>query len=533
MTERQLLADLLEATGAGRKRLRLAAACGMLASLAAVVLLGLSGWFLASAAIAGAAGMAAAQAFNYLIPSATIRLMAILRTAGRYGERLLGHQAALQGMAVLRTRLFSRRAAEDSRTQTDSPRTASAVLLDDIAALEDIVIRRPAVIAGLAGGVASVALVAVAGWAAALLQAAVLTALPLLLRQLVTRLTAAPSAQLANDTIALRAVLTDYFAARAEVAAYGLTPQVMEAIAPVQQQFEASKTRLLQGEALIAAVLGGYMALSVAGVLLLAHGADAPTLALALLASAAGVEAMTGFARNAMRKAGIETSLERLGQLSQSTRTAQVFARREAQPAAIGLGEATFAPGERIAITGASGSGKTQLVEALAGLRAPAHALFLDGTPLDDVEADSLRRQFALVPQDPMLLMGTVADNLRIAAPSLDERAMQEALEVACLDRRMAQAPDGLDTWLTPDGGLLSGGERKRLALARALLAGRPWLLLDEPTEGLDAATEQAVVERLEHWLDRTGTGLILVSHRQAPTSLASRELQIESVARR
>ena len=84
-------------------------------------------------------------------------------------------------------------------------------------------------------------------------------------------------------------------------------------------------------------------------------------------------------------------------------------------------------------------------MEALAGLRAPAHALFLDGTQLDEVEADSLRRQFALVPQDPMLLMGTVADNLRIAAPSLDERAMHEALEVACLDRRVAQAPDGLD----------------------------------------------------------------------------------------
>ncbi|WP_163497479.1 ATP-binding cassette domain-containing protein, partial [Escherichia coli] len=76
------------------------------------------------------------------------------------------------------------------------------------------------------------------------------------------------------------------------------------------------------------------------------------------------------------------------------------------------------------------------------------------------------------------------------------------------------EMPAGLETRLGEAGGTLSGGERKRLSLARALLAGRPWLLLDEPSEGLDSTTESELVARLDAWLAETGTGLVLVSHR-------------------
>jgi ATP-binding cassette subfamily C protein CydC len=107
---------------------------------------------------------------------------------------------------------------------------------------------------------------------------------------------------------------------------------------------------------------------------------------------------------------------------------------------------------------------------------------------------------------------------------------MLGALQIVALEARVAAAPDGLNTWLSSDGGFLSGGERKRLALARALLAGRPWLLLDEPTEGLDSATEQAVVDNLDAWLDQTGTGLVIVSHRPDPLRLAHRNLSISSL---
>ena len=526
MTEREMLDELLAATGAGRRRLRIAGACGVLASLSAVALLGLSGWFLTAAGLAGLAGIAAVQAFNYLIPSAAIRLLAILRTVGRYGERLLGHQAALEGMADLRTRLFSRRAAIDTRNDARDPRAASAILLDDIAALEDIVIRRPAVVAGVAGGLVSVALVALAGWGAALFQAVALFLLPMAIWKMAERFTAMPSADVADRLIAMRATFTDYAAARSEIAAYGLTPRVMKQLEPTFHGYEAAKAKLLRGEAITAAALVLYAAVVVAGVLLLAEGA-APLLAAALLASAAGTEAVAGFSRNAMRKSGIEKSLERLATLSQAPDTVHALASDQAVAEPIEIEGHRIEPGERVAITGISGSGKTRLLEALAGLRSPVRPLTLNGVPVESVNADHLRRQFALMPQDPMLLMGSIADNLRIAAPALDEGAMHAALEIACLDERVAAAPQGLNTWLEPDGGILSGGERKRLALARALLAGRPWLLLDEPTEGLDAETEKRLVANLLQWLDRTEAGLIVVSHRPCPLTMAERELSL------
>ncbi|MFN3798587.1 MAG: ATP-binding cassette domain-containing protein, partial [Sphingobium yanoikuyae] len=99
------------------------------------------------------------------------------------------------------------------------------------------------------------------------------------------------------------------------------------------------------------------------------------------------------------------------------------------------------------------------------------------------------------------------------------------------LDQRIASLPGGIDYRLGEAGGTLSGGERKRLSLARALLTGRPWLLLDEPTEGLDAATEALLISRLRIWLDRTGTGLILISHRPAPLTLTDRQVPVSAIA--
>lgn len=529
MNERELLADLLDATGTGRSRLRLAAAAGAIASLSAVALLGLSGWFLASAALAGAAGVVAAQGFNYLIPSAAIRLLAILRTAGRYGERLLGHQAALEGMAALRARLFARRAAIDSRADGNDAGAASAALLDDIAALEDIVIRRPAVFAGLAGAALSVVLVALAGWKAAVALTLALVALPVLLRYLTLYLTAKPSARLADAVVALRKAMTEFAAVRTEIAAYGLAPRIMEALAPLEAAHDHAKTQLVKAEAMVAAVQTLYTAAVVAMVFALSDGL-APIIALAVLASGSGVEATGGLTRNALRKAGIERSLAHLAELSRSPEVAAPYEVRPTPAAPLMLGATAIAPGERIAISGISGSGKTRLIEALAGLRPAVHALYLGGVPIAEVSADDLRRQVALVPQDPGLLVGTVADNLRIAAPGIDADMMLAALRIVELEARIAAAPDGLDTWLSSDGGFLSGGERKRLALARALLARRPWLLLDEPTEGLDSGTEQAVIDNLDAWLDQTGTGLVMVSHRLVPLRLAQRVVSIGSL---
>lgn len=510
--------------------LRRATLCAVIAALAGIALLALAGWFLTAAAMAGAAGTVAVQAFNYLVPSAAIRLLAILRTVSRYGERLWSHRAALEAMGGLRASLFARLAAQDSRTALPlSSGDAAARLTGDIDALEDLVVRRPGRIAGLMAALAGVMLAASGGWLSALLLALMLAALPLLLRSLARRLTEGPAQQAADALGALRARYVELASARAEIAAYGLGDRVMAELAPLTSRLDRARARLFIGEGVQAALLAAYSALAVMLVLL---GADAPAplVALALLASAGAVEAMAGLSRTAFRQASVDAGLARLAALD-ALPLDDAPAPSAATPQAIRLGDIELRPGARFAVTGRSGSGKSLLAEGLAGLRPVTADVALGGHPLAACSGAALRDQFALSPQDAPMLAGSIADNLRLARPGIDAADMVDALHVACLDQRIASLPGGIDYRLGEAGGTLSGGERKRLSLARALLTGRPWLLLDEPTEGLDAATEALLISRLRIWLDRTGTGLILISHRPAPLTLTDRRVPVSAIA--
>ena len=510
--------------------LRRATLCAVIAALAGIALLALAGWFLTAAAMAGAAGTVAVQAFNYLVPSAAIRLLAILRTVSRYGERLWSHRAALEAMGGLRASLFARIAAQDSRTALPlSSGDAAARLTGDIDALEDLVVRRPSRIAGLMAALAGVMLAASGGWLSALLLAVMLAALPLLLRILARRLTEGPAQQAADALGALRARYVELASARAEIAAYGLGDRVMAELAPLTRRLDRARARLFIGEGVQAALLAAYSALAVMLVLL---GADAPAplVALALLASAGAVEAMAGLSRTAFRQASVDAGLARLAALD-ALPLDDAPAPSATTAHAIRLGGVELRPGARVAVTGRSGSGKSLLAEGLAGLRLVTADVALGGHPLAACSGAELRDQFALSPQDAPMLAGSIADNLRLARPGIDAADMVDALHVACLDQRIASLPGGIDYRLGEAGGTLSGGERKRLSLARALLTGRPWLLLDEPTEGLDAATEALLISRLRIWLDRTGTGLILISHRPAPLTLTDRQVPVSAIA--
>lgn len=513
-----------------RATLRLATVCALLAGLSSILLLALSGWFLTAAAIAGVGGATAVLAFNYLLPSAAIRALAIIRTGSRYGERLLAHRAALLGMATLRAQLFGRLAAQDSRISADlSGGDASGRLIGDIAALEDLIIRRPSRPASLIAALFAVGLTFFAGWASALALASMLGALPFLLAVMARRVTAVPARDAADALGELRTKFVDYAAARPEIIAYGLADRVLADLNAQAGRLNLAHARLFRGEGLIAGLMVAYGALSAALVLALATG-PAAEIALALLAASASVEAMAAFARTAFRQASVNESLKRLSTLTALPDGAVPPMALDAAATTFALGPTRLEPGARVAITGVSGSGKTRLVEALAGLRPAIHAIMIDDMPIADCTAARLRQHFALSPQVAMLIAGTIADNLRLARPSVTVQQMHDALTTACLADRIAAMPDGLETRIGEDGGTLSGGERKRLSLARALLAGRPWLILDEPTEGLDAATEADLIARLDAWLRATGTGLILVSHRPAPFMLATQQIAIGTV---
>src|SRR5262249_6222039 len=156
----------------------------------------------------------------------------------------------------------------------------------------------------------------------------------------------------------------------------------------------------------------------------------------------------------------------------------------------------TLEPGETLALTGPSGAGKSTLLQVLLGF-APASGgrVRVDGTPLGSLDLDAWRSGIAWLPQHPRLFAGTIAENVRLARPGATGEQVHAALRDAGLAPLVASLPRGVDTRLGDDGTGLSAGQRQRLALARAFLADRPLLLLDEPTANLDGESEAGIVE--------------------------------------
>jgi ABC-type multidrug transport system fused ATPase/permease subunit len=172
-----------------------------------------------------------------------------------------------------------------------------------------------------------------------------------------------------------------------------------------------------------------------------------------------------------------------------------------------------LAPAERVAIVGPSGCGKSTLVALLSRFwDYQQGSIRIGGRELHELHQEVTRSLLSVVPQDVHLFNASIEDNLAVAAASADRDAMDRACRIAQLDAVIRALPDGYDTRVGEDGLLLSGGERRRLAIARAVLKDAPIVILDEATADLDSTTESALWTALEPWL--AGKTTIVISHR-------------------
>lgn len=521
------LADRRRAMAAG-------AALAALTVLAGTGLLGLSGWFITATAMAGLVP-AGALVFDVFMPGAGIRFLAILRTAARYGERVVAHDATLGLLAALRERLFRGLALPGAaRDLAARPARMLFRLSADVDALDAVYLRL------LLPGGAALATALCAGGGLALLDprlggamaAMLLSAgfgLPVWLAGAAERAARRRAAALE----ALRARSVDLVAGQAEFVMAGRLGAQAEAVMEAEARLAAADNALHRletvaglGFGFTAAVLLGGTALAVAG--LAEDGLlSAPQAALAVMVALAALEPFAALRRGAT-------------ELGRSARAAARLApaidpppppRPAMPPAGIALRieglrytppgamrplfdgfDLTVHEGERVAVIGASGAGKSTLVALLTGEARP-EAGHIAAMPR------------AVLGQRVDLFQDSLRGNLLLARPGAEEAALWRALDDAGLGDVVRALPRGLDTPLGEGGAGLSAGQQRRLALARLLLRDAPLWLLDEATEAVDAPVAAHILTRI-HGQARART-IFIFTHLRREARLADRLIHI------
>ncbi|CCN49388.1 ATP-binding/permease protein cydC [Vibrio nigripulchritudo MADA3029] len=501
---------------------------------ASIGLLTLSGWFIAASAVAGLT--IARETFNYMLPGAFVRGFAMSRTAGRWGERVVSHNATFKLLTDLRI-FFYEKLTPLIPGKVANIRDADLLnrLVADIDAMDHVYLRliSPLVVSVL--GIASLTLFLC--WfdpVLGLTLGGILLALVLIWPVIFYKLGKLNGQQLTLNKSELRIATLDWLQGHSELVLFGVESRYRDNIDSKQSALMENQAKHARITGLASSLL--MLASGLTLVLMLWIAADGvggrapdPFIAMIAFATMASFEILMPVAGAFQYLGQTVTSARRLNEIIHADPEVQFVTNETPQPDKfdIQLSDVTFgyeadAPvlnnldlhvghGQKVAIVGQTGSGKSTLLQLVTRIwDAQSGQVAIGGRDVKQWSESALRASTSVVSQRVDVLNGSLRDNLTIALPDAEDAQLIDVLEQVGLSK--LNEDKGLDTWLGEGGRQLSGGEKRRIGIARAVLRQSPIVLMDEPTEGLDKQTEQQMMQLFDkHFSDKT---VIFITHR-------------------
>ena len=510
----------------------------MITGLASSIgLLTTSGWFLAATAIAGLGTL-----FNFFYPSASVRGLAIGRTLFRYFEKLVTHDATFRILAKLRVQVFEK-IIPLSPGVLNRYRNSDLLnrLVSDVDTLDSLYLRLIApfitaifVILAMCIGLSFVNAPLALGLGASLLL--LVFVIPTVFYQLGKKF----GDKLVHSRALYRTQFLEFIQAQAELLLFNAEDKLKDNMAKTEANWQADQQKEANLSGFSTALSLFLNGLIIAAMLWFSSQAEFGNdeyrmafIALFTFAALASFEILMPLGSAFLHIGQVIASAERVTDIIEQQPLVTFNGKAEFDQNATTLIEAkdlsftyperqnralenlnlTIQKGQKVAILGKTGSGKSTLLQLLVrNYDANQGELFLAGKPIVDYAEDTLRSQFCFLTQRVHVFSDTLRQNLQFAsAVNISDEKMIEVLNQVGLGKLLEQE-QGLDIWLGDGGRPLSGGEQRRLGLARILLNDAPILLLDEPTEGLDRETERQILRLiLAHAENKT---LIMVTHR-------------------
>lgn len=511
---------------------------GMAATLAGVALLGLSGWFISAAGLATAMGVG--MVFNYLTPGAIVRGLSILRTAGRYGEQVTAHNHLFGLLRILRLWVWDQRVAKDAANLHEQSR---GDLLQRLVNDLDQIIRWPLVVflpwiyalsAYLAVSIFAYFITPVLLWPIAIAALIQILVVPYV------------CGRFASDAVHIGQILgvhrrsrfVSLFSALITLTIRGHWKDYAQRLGELDERQRRMEIRIQQAISLGRLLSYGVTILLIASSFFLLSERNPETNHWTLIEGVQGTwvvgfilsilavnELVLPLVQSFVAQGQSQVGLRRLNQLHQDAQAQpegkidriqqMVFKHWRGFHASSGMGNTAIDlsanMGDTLWLRGASGSGKSTLLAAIAGDCLSSGEAIINNEKCDLYSNQHYQAQLSYLPQSPHIFQQSIAANLYLGNPNASDEQLWAVLDAVGLADWVKSLPNGLETLLSSQGRNLSGGQRKRLALARLLLREAPVLLLDEPFDGLDKATIERICHSLQN--DYKPDILILVSH--------------------